>query len=177
MRPLDTVMHSVVPSKDGTGWAMKAFGRCDVAALQERYGLPTMATRVSTCNDINTAISLGSSVARVRDGEPVTFRAVLRTVDLSAYGQLGGIRLNRRSVQLRRRLAGLGGGWSVFWMKPDDNEPGTYVLTMHPSGNYEFQAAFPRPDDEGLNGDTSNVISVRVIDACTSLCPDVEDQD
>jgi hypothetical protein len=175
MRALDTVMHRVVPSRPNTGWSMKQFGRCDLARFQERYGTPTMSTRISTCEDIDTKLTLSASSTSIEPGDTVIFKARLRTLDLASYGKLGGMPLTLRSVQLRRRLAGLSGGWSTYWMSASDDQPGSYHISLRQSGNYEYQAVFPTPDDEGLNGDVSDVVAVRIWASCTSACADVED--
>ena len=44
LRPGDTVMHPLAPSKPKAGWAIHSFGPCDVATLQERYDVPAPTT-------------------------------------------------------------------------------------------------------------------------------------
>jgi hypothetical protein len=154
---------------------MKQFGRCDIARFQERYGTPTMSTRISTCEDIDTKLTLTASATSIEPGGTVTFKAKLRTLDLASYGKLGGMPLTLRSVQLRRRLAGLSGGWSTYWMSASDDQPGSYQISLRQSGKYDYQAVFPTPDDEGLNGDVSDIVTVQSSASCTSACGDVED--
>lgn len=167
LRALDTVMHSIIPARTATGSGMHAFGPCDVASLQVRFSIPSLDTPISTCSDIDTRLSLAASTSIVADGDPVVFRANFSTADRAAYGNIAGIPLNLRSIQLRRRPAGMGGAWSTFWMGQAQS-PGTYVLTLRPSTAYEYQAVFRAPDDEGLNGSTSNVITVRITGTCNA---------
>jgi hypothetical protein len=175
MRAQDTVMHKVVPSRPNTGWSTQQFGRCDIARFQERYGTPTMSTRISTCEDIDTRVTLTASATTVGPGDTVMFKAKLKTVDVASYGKLGGMPLTLRSVQLRRRPAGLSGAWSTYWMNASGDQPGTYELSLRQVNNFDYQAVFPAPDDEGLNSDASDVIPVRLTAACTGACSDVED--
>jgi hypothetical protein len=165
LHPLDTVMHSVVPARPDTGSLMHAFGPCDVASLQMRFNLPSLDTPISTCNDVDTRLSLGASASQITQGDALTLRADFSIADRDAYGLLGGDRLNLRSIQLRRRLAGSSNTWTTYWMKAAQS-PGLYTLTLRPSGTYEYQALFRHTDDEGLNASASNVITVRVTGAC-----------
>ncbi|MEZ4596519.1 MAG: hypothetical protein R3C32_06550 [Chloroflexota bacterium] len=73
-----TVMHQVTPAKPDSAWNRHAFGSCDVASLQEQYGLPTMSTTITECNDVQTTISPLASDTSLAAGEQVTFKATLR---------------------------------------------------------------------------------------------------
>jgi hypothetical protein len=171
--PNATVMHQVTPARPDAGYARHAFGPCDVASLQEQYSVPTMSTLIPTCNDVGTSISLSASDTALVAGQRVTFRATLRVRYDSAYGELSGIRLNGRSIQLRRRPVGSDGAWTTSWMRPTDS-PGVYSLTLAPSRSYEVRAVFPAPADEGLRGATSEDVIVRLSGtpaACTGTCP------
>jgi hypothetical protein len=174
LKPLDTVMHAIIPARPLAGNGMHAYGPCDVATLQERYDLLSYSTPVSTCNSVDTRLTLGatSSVISLRD--MVTFVATLTIVDRDSYGRLGGDPLNGRSVQLRRRPAGSDAAWATFWMSQAIGG-GVYIVILQPSITYEYQAVLRSPDDEGLNGSTSNTLTVRVIDTCsTAPCPNGE---
>ena len=165
LKPLDTVMHSIIPARPLTGNAMHAYGPCDVATLQERYDVLSYSTPISTCNSVDTRLTLGASTAVVSDHDMVTFVATLSIVDRDGYGRLGGNPLNARSVQLRRRPAGSDAAWATFWMSQAIGG-GVYVMVLQPSITYEYQAVLKAPDDEGLNGSTSNTLTVRVINTC-----------
>jgi hypothetical protein len=175
MRPPDTVMHQLVPTRPNSGWSMKAFGRCDIAAFQESYGTPLMATPISTCEDIDTRVTLTASASTIDAGDTVVFRARLKTANVGSYGQLANMPLNDRSVQLRRRRVGLSGGWSTYWMSMSGDAPGEYRITLSQFASFDYQAVFPAPDNEGLNGDSSDVVTVRTTTGCASNCGDVED--
>ena len=170
MRALDTVMHAVIPVRPRSGSGMHAYGPCDVATFQELYGLPSLDTHIPVCEELETKMSLGASTSVAEDGDTVVFTATLGTESHASYGQLGGIRLNDRSVQLRRRLKALAGAWHTYWMSPSDS-PGTYVLSLRPGDTYEYQALYKTPDDEGLVGSSSNILTVRLSSDCSgSAC-------
>ena len=48
---------------------------------------------------------------------------------------------------------------------------GTYSLVIMLLASTEFRAVFKTPTDEGLNGDTSPVVTVPVPDCTTPPCP------
>ena len=172
-------MHQVTPARPDAAWDRHAFGSCDVASLQEQYGLPTMSTSIASCNDVQTVITLDVSDTTAVVGQRVTFRATLRIKASSAYGELSGIRLNGREVQLRRRPTGSSGSWTISTMRPTES-PGVYSLTLTPGRSYEIKAVFPTPT-EGLRGSSTDVVVVRVTGStatgCTATCPNEEVDD
>ncbi len=171
LRPFDTVMHQLAPSRPKAGSLLHAFGPCDVATLQERYDVPAPGTPISDCNDVATTLGLVASSTSVPRGTRVTLVAELRIPDRDAYGRLGGNALAGRTVQLWRRPMGASGtAWTVYTMRTGDS-PGTYLLSLQPSISYEFQAVFAAPGSEGLRDSTSPVATIRVIDGCgITLC-------
>lgn len=171
-----TVMHRVTPSKPNAGWGRHKFGACDVASLQRMFGLPTMSTRLSTCDTVPTRVVLSAPATTMSRGQKVTLTAVLRTQSGSALGARANMRLNERSVQLRRRPVGSTGSWVTSWMK-STGTPGTYSLSLIPAQSYEYRAVFPTPDDEGLAGSTSSDLVIRVTgpSTCTGNCPHEEE--
>jgi hypothetical protein len=48
---------------------------------------------------------------------------------------------------------------------------GTYSLSIKLQSTTEFRSIFKTPADEGLNGDTSPVVTVRVAGCTTPPCP------
>ncbi len=175
LSPSYTVMHQVTPSRPHSSWDRHGFGSCDVASLQEQYGLPTMSTHIAGCNDVDTRISLSTSASRLTAGSKLVLTATLRIrSDSAKYREISGIRLNARSVQLKRRPAGSSGAWTTSWMRWAE-VPGIYTLTLYPRATYEYKAVFPSPDDEGLNGDTSDEVRVPVTGVCSGICPSEED--
>jgi hypothetical protein len=173
--PSSTVMHQVSPSRPHMAWDRHGFGTCDVASLQEQYGTPTMSTLIATCNDVDTRLTLSASAAQVGAGGRLVLSATLRVrPDDAEYGALSGIRLNGRSVQIKRRLSGGSGAWTTSWMTWAE-APGLYTITLYPRSTYEYMAVFGSPDNEGLAGDTSNLVTVRIAGVCTGNCPSEED--
>lgn len=160
LQPYDTVMHSITPANSKPGGTRHAFGRCDVATLQELYDVPANTVRIATCNDVITRLSLAANRGAIDAGDSVTLRASLVIADRSAYGELADNPLNQRSVKLKYRRAGSAADWSTAWMRPGNS--GSYDLVIKPSDTWEFKATFPTPDDEGLQFSRSEVVEVRV---------------
>ena len=156
----ETVMHAITPAKPSAGSTRHAFGRCDVATLQELYDLPSSTTQVSTCNDVATELTLGASSSSILPGSTVRLRADLRVAPVSSVGRLAGNALNGRSVKLRYRRAGTSDAWTTLWMEPLVN--GGYSLIIAPQATWEYQAVFPAPAGEGLRASTSVTVKVRV---------------
>jgi len=63
--------------------------------------------------------------------------------------------------------------WQTFWLAAGPGA-GTYTLTFNPTASYDYQALFQGPSDEGLNGDSSQQITVHVSHICgVPPCPEV----
>ena len=157
----ETVMHAVTPMRPSAGASRHSFGRCDVATLQELYDTPTSKTRISTCNDVSTRVTLTASTTSVIPGSSVKLKAQLRVATRSAYGYLAGNILDDRSVKLKYRRAGSDDSWKVAWMEPTSSG-GRYVVTIAPGATWEFKAVFPAPTNEGLRYSASDAVKVRV---------------
>ena len=158
---LDSIMQGITPARPNAGSSRHAFGRCDVATLQELYDTPDNKTGISTCNDVATSVTLSASRSWVAPGSKVTLTAQLKVGSNSAYRQLAGNPLNGRSLKLKYRPAGSAGGWKTLWMRSLYSS-GRYELSIAPSATWEFKAVFPTPDDEGLRYSRSAVRRVRV---------------
>ncbi len=156
----ETVMHAITPAKPSAGSTRHAFGRCDVATLQELYDLPSSTSPVSTCNDVATDLTLGTASTTVLPGTTIRLRADLKISPLSSVGRLAGNALNGRSVKLRYRRAGSSDAWTTLYMEPLAN--GGYSLAIVPQATWEYQAVFPAPAAEGLRASTSATLKVRV---------------
>ncbi len=76
----ETVMHAITPARPSPGSSRHAFGRCDVATLQELYGTPDSHTAISTCNDVATRLTTQCLVA-------VDPRGCLGTADRETLGR------------------------------------------------------------------------------------------
>ncbi len=157
----ETVMHAITPARPRPGSARHAFGRCDVATLQELYDTPDNKTGISTCNDLATELRLTADRSAIDPGAAVKLTAVLVVADRSGYRELAGNPLNGRSVKLKWRRADSGDAWNTAWMK-SLYASGRYELTIAPGSTWEFKATFPAPGDEGLRYSRSGIVKVRV---------------
>ena len=79
---------TITPAKPNPGSIRHAFGRCDIATLQELYDVPSKKTRISVCNDVATRLTLTSSASTVTLGQKVRFKAQLNIADSKSYGRL-----------------------------------------------------------------------------------------
>jgi hypothetical protein len=161
LAPAETVMHAITPARPAAGSTRHAFGRCDVATLQELYDVPTNSAPISTCNDVATNLRLSSSKDELPGGDSVRLRAVLRVPDRPAFGQLAGNVLNDRSVKLRYRATDSDDAWTVLWMRPQSTG-GVYELTIDPLVSSQFQATYPATRSEGLRFSESDIVKVKV---------------
>jgi len=165
---LDAVVQTFSRTKPKDGWNAHKLGRCDVATLQKLYDV-TAATKISTCLNIPTKITLAPNFTRVASGGTVTLTATLRMADDPAYGKLRNNAVTKRTVTLQRRPAG-GSGWTaVGAMSP--GSAGTYTTSIKLTAATDFRAVFAAPSDEGLKGATSPVVTVTVSSCTTSPCP------
>ena len=156
-----TVMHAITPAKPKASATRHAFGRCDVATLQQLYDVPNRKTLISTCNDMITRLILWANTAATSPGDSVRMRAELRIGDQTGYRALRGNALNGRSVKLKYRRAGITDTWSTTWMKPQA-AAGRYDSTISPRATWEFKATFPAPAAEGLRFSKSAIVKVKV---------------
>ena len=157
----ESVMHAITPAKPQPGSTRHAFGRCDVATLQELYDVPDNRTAISSCNDVASKLTLVATKSSVAAGGSVKLKAQLLIPDRSAYRQLAGNPLNGRSVKLKYRRAGSSAPWNTVWMKAQGSL-GRYESTITPLASWEFKAAFPAPTDEGLRYSRSEIVKVKV---------------
>jgi hypothetical protein len=154
-------MHAITPARPNPGSSRHAYGRCDVATLQELYDVPSKLTRISTCHDLATSLTLSADSASVPRGQSVRLTAVLRIADRTGYGRLAHNALADRSVKLKFRRAGSDDAWSTTWMGSVPDTP-RYVSSITPPATWEFKATFPAPDNEGLRSSSSDILTVRV---------------
>jgi hypothetical protein len=154
----DTVMHWAPKTKPKAGWNQHTFGRCDVARLQIRYTPLSSSTRISTCLDLNTDLSLSSSMA---SGGAVVLTARLKIVDGTIWPNLASAPLSSRTINLQRRAIG-SATWQSFGQLTSLDENGRYAKTFSPTDSYDYRVIFNSPANEGLEGDTSLVVRVSV---------------
>ena len=157
----DSIMQSITPSRPTDGSSRHAFGRCDVATLQELYDTPDNKTLISSCNVVSTELRLSASRPWLPRGQSVKLQATLSVADKSAYRELGGNPLNGRTVKLKYRRAGSADAWQTAWMRSTYSS-GRYVVTLSPASTSEFKAVFSTPQDEGLRYSSSDIVKVKV---------------
>lgn len=167
---LETVMASVPPQRNQTGWNLHRFGPCDVARLQRRYDVPSATTPMAQCDRVDAQLTLDSSDDSIGTFQPVTITATLRVRDRDTYDRLGGNRLSGRDVIIERRSRG-SGEWTTYEAERG-SAAGTYVLSFRLSKTTDFRASFGRPADEGLTGAESGVITVTVGPCTEGPCPE-----
>ncbi|MFV2061880.1 MAG: hypothetical protein ACC726_00020 [Chloroflexota bacterium] len=161
LAPHETVMHAISPARPAPGSSRHAFGRCDVATLQELYDVPSRKSLISRCNDVRTTLVLSASRTSLAAGGSVDLLAQLRILDRPDYGLLRRNGLNGRSVKLKYRRAGSSDAWTTAWMKPL-SAAGRYRTTISPLATWEFKAVFQAPSNEGLRYSRSTILKVKV---------------
>ena len=166
---LNSVVQTVSRARPKAGWNAHAFGRCDQAKLQLRYGRNLAGTKFSTCLDLGTTLGLGVSDTSIPLRTTVTFTATLRTLDATSYERLRNNNLSGRTVTLQRRTPG-STTWAIVGTMAGGATVGTYVLNQSPTATYDWRAVFATPSDEGVNGSTSPIVRVTVT-GCSGSCP------
>jgi hypothetical protein len=164
----DAVVQTFSRTKPNDGYDQHAFGRCDIATLQREYDVVDSIAKYSTCLDIDTVLTIAGPASVAYDGT-ATMTAFLEVVDDADYDRLRGNNLSKRTVKLQRRLPGTTDWTTVATMTPG-TASGTYAAGYQLRAEMEFRATFASPSSEGLNGDSSPVVTVRV-GACTKVCP------
>lgn len=165
----DAVVQTFSRTRPKAGFDAHAFGTCDTATLQRQYDIALASSPISTCLDLATVLTLASNLSQVADGDAVTFTATLRTATDSSYVRLSGNALSKRSVRLQRRPAGSSTWTSIATMAPG-SATGSYSTTLTLLATADYRAFFSPGTTEGLVGDTSPTITVKVV-PCTNVCP------
>ena len=128
----DTVMHWAPKTKAKAGWNQHDFGPCDVARLQIRYEPLTSSTQISTCLDLNTDVSLSSSLGSIASGSNVVLTARLKIVNNAMWPLLASEPLSSRTINVQRRAIG-SSSWSSFGQMTALDDNGRYTKTFSPS--------------------------------------------
>ena len=163
-------MHATgLRSKAKSGWNQHVFGRCDVARLQIRYEPLTTSTPISTCLDLPTDLTLSPGSGSVGYASSVTLTAKLKIGAEAIYPNLASEPLSERTVVLQKRP--VGGSWTnVGEMSAVTDSTGRYVKTINTTATFEWRAVFGSPNDEGLDGTSSNVSRLTVSSGgCSSV--------
>ena len=143
------VVQTYSRTKPRAGWNKHSYGSCDVATLQKKYDVPNADTKISTCLDLETKMTLSKAIS----GGNVTFTATVKLRDRSAYGRLRNNPLAKRTVTLQKKAPGATSWTNVGAMAANGQ---SYVKTIaDPSGTTNFRAKFTAADNEGLRNSTS----------------------
>ena len=165
----DSLMHaSGLHSKARNGWNQHAYGRCDVARLQIRYEPLNTNTRISTCLDLRSELSLNPASTNVNEGSSLTLTARLKIDRDEVYPNLAGQPLSGRSVVLQKRPPGESGWTTVGEMSAVADETGRYVKTVTVNATFDWRASFTAPSDEGLRSANSTPTRLSISSQCTS---------
>ena len=165
----DAVVQTYSNARPETGWNAHRFGTCDIATLQREYDVPNTSTDISTCLNLATVLTISVSPSSIAYGASTTATATLKVASTTSYDRLRGNPLTGRTVSLQRRPAGSSTWATVGTMTAGTS--GTYRLAVKLQSDTEFRAVFKTPSDEGINGDTSGTVSVKVGSCTTGACP------
>ncbi len=162
----DAVVQALSRTKPRSGWNAHAFGRCDVATLQQQYDITNSTTPYSTCLEVPTTLALSASKTTVAAGSMVTFTATLRS---DGSGRLSNNLVTSRTVVLQHRLSGT--WYDVATMAPRSSA-GTYAASVNVWASRDYRALFRKPSAEGLLASSSAAVSIAVSGTCTGgACP------
>lgn len=156
----DAVVQTLSRTKPRSGWNAHAFGRCDVATLQQQYDVTNATTLYSTCLDVPTALSVTASRTSVPVGSSVIFTATLAT---DGSGRLSNNFVSSRVVVLQQRLAA---GWSDLATMAAGTSAGTYTATVPIWGTRDYRVLFRKPTAEGLRASSSPAVTVTATSTC-----------
>jgi hypothetical protein len=173
----DAVVQTVSRAKPRAGWDVHSYGRCDVASLQREYDTPTAGTKISTCLDLATTLSISPSSTWLTWGASVTLSSSLRIAVADAYDRLSGNALGSRTVTLQRRPVG-STVWTTVATMAAGSTAATYAYTATgQKQSADWRAVFAGPADEGLDGATSAIVRVSVSSCTTAPCPESAPRD
>ena len=161
----DAVVQTYSRTKPKAGWNAHAFGRCDVATLQQQYDVPSASALYSTCLDVPTELSIAASRSSVAAGAMVTFTAALGS---DGTGKLSNNAVSGRTMALQQRLAS---GWSDLATMAPGSAAGTYVTSLNVWATRDYRAVFRKPANEGLRASSSAAQTVTVSSGCQAPCP------
>jgi hypothetical protein len=162
----DAVVQTYTHAKPQVGWNAHAFGRCDIATLQQQYDVASWTTPYSTCLDIPTRTTLAVTSTNVVAGTVVTFSATLTS---AGGGRLSDNPMSGRVVVLQRRS---GTTWVDALTLGPGAAAGSYSGSLTMQGTGDYRAAFRKPSTEGVRTSTSAAVSITVGTGCTQkTCP------
>ena len=161
----DAVVQTYSRTKPRAGYNAHAFGRCDVAALQQAYDIQSYTTLYSTCFDVPTVVTLAVSDASVSSGSMVTFTSTLTS---AGEGRLSNNPMNGRTVVLQKRTST---GWSDVLTMAGTSTNGQYRASLTVRSTQDYRALFRGPSNEGVETDASPAVTVAVTSSCSGTCP------
>jgi hypothetical protein len=162
----DAVVQTYSRTKPKAFYNAHAYGRCDVATLQQQYDVASWTTPYSTCLDVPTKLTLSASATAVSSGSMVTFTASLTS---AGSGRLSNNPMSGRTVVLQQRTSS---GWSDIVTMGDGSGAGTYRTSVTMRASQDFRALFRKPSGEGVRADSSGTVGISVTSGCTSgPCP------
>lgn len=162
----DAVVQTYSRAKPSEFYNAHAFGRCDIATLQQVYDVPSASTLYSTCLDVPTRLSMTATRTSVVAGSVVTFTATLGS---AGTGKLSNNAVSGRTVVLQQRT---GSVWTDVLTMVPGSTAGTYSVGLVMRTTSDLRALFRKPSSEGLRSSSSAAISVTVSAACTTgICP------
>jgi len=162
----DAVVQTYSRAKPAAYYNAHAFGRCDVATLQQVYDVQTSSTPYSTCLDVPTKLSMSATKTAVVAGSMVTFSASLLS---AGTGRLLNNAISGRTVVLQQHAAS---GWVDVLTFGSGASSGSYIVQLTMWATTELRALFRKPSGEGLRTSSSASIVVTVTAACTvGPCP------
>ena len=159
----DAVVQASSHARAQVGWNASAFGRCDVATLQQLYDVASWTTLYSTCLDVPTSVTLGVLSTTAKLGTLVTFTATLQS---AGTARLAGNPMAGRAVVLQRLT---GTTWTDLATMSPGTTAGTYRAVYAPSATQAYRAVFRKPANEGVRASTSSSLTIVVV-CTTSPC-------
>jgi hypothetical protein len=167
----DAVVQTYSRTKPKVGWDMHAFGVCDVATLQLVYDVTSWAAPYSTCNQLDTTLSVLAPTT-VTYGTSVTLIATLKVTDEDAYQRLGANPVSGRLVTLQTRAPGATTWLSAGTMATGVTS-GTYAITLRLTADIQVRGVFKASAAEGLVGSLSPVVTIDVGACRIAPCPQI----
>jgi hypothetical protein len=167
----DAVVQTYSRTKPKAGWNAHAYGRCDVATLQQQYDVSSWTSSYSTCLDVPTSMTMKASASSVVSGSMVTFTATLRS---DGTGRLSNNPIAGRKVVLQKRSST---GWSDVLTMASAATAGTYTGSTTVRASQDYRALFRATSSEGLQSTWSSAVPITVGSSCTGgLCPNLDPQ-
>jgi hypothetical protein len=160
----DAVVQTYSRVKPEDFYNAHAFGRCDVATLQQVYDVQTTSTMYSTCLNVPSETTIDASATWLPRAGWVSFSATLRS---DGTGRLSNNLASGRVVVLQRRTSS---GWTdALTMAP--GSAGTYSASLYLTSPTDVRAIFRRPSNEGLRGSSSDPLTITVSTCPNGTCP------